>query len=183
MITKMRPSNLENAFFLEQDKLLIKKLAELKKMQESKETLRAVSGITNEHILEKLVNLNITPQSVAALTVVPLIEVAWADGHVDENEKSLILSQIEKHGIKKGSVEHDLTELWLTHKPDDHLLTAWAHLVEDICSKMNKTEKKEFQESLLRDTHAIANSSGGFLGLGKISKAEKAILKKLEHAF
>jgi len=183
MAFENRASALENAFFLEQDQLLIKKLQELKKLQESKDVLRQVSGITNDHILEKLVSLNITPQTVAALSVVPLIEVAWADGVIDEKEKATILSQIEKHGIKVGSTEYDLTSLWLSHRPEETLLLAWEHLVKDICSKMTDSEKKDFQESLMHDTLAIANASGGFLGFGKISKEEKMMLKKLEIAF
>lgn len=178
-----KSSSLEDVFFLQQDQQLINKLRELEKMQKSKETLREVSGIKNDHILEKLVNLNITPQAVAALAVVPLIEVAWADGHVDDKEKQVIISQIEKHGIKKGSTEHELTELWLSHRPDKNLLIAWTHLVQDICSKMNPTEKSDFRESLMHDTRVIANASGGFLGFGKVSKEEKLMLKKLEEAF
>jgi len=174
---------LENAFFQKQDQELIKKLQELKQREETKALLKDVSGITNDHLLEKLINLKITTQSVAALAVVPIIEVAWADGHVDLKERETILSQLNKHGIVNGSAEYDLINLWLSHKPDETLLAAWSHLVENICSKMDRSEQKEFHEALMRDTHRIANSSGGFLGFGKVSNAEMRVIAKLNASF
>ncbi|HOU92007.1 MAG TPA: hypothetical protein PLU22_13235, partial [Polyangiaceae bacterium] len=74
---------LEDAFFLAQDTVLVERLRALRKMQESKEALAAASGIASDAILSRLVELDVRPETVAALATVPLIEVAWADGEVD----------------------------------------------------------------------------------------------------
>lgn len=180
------PSNslsLENAFFLKQNQDLLKKLRELKMLQESKEALRIASGIQNDHLLERLIELKITPHSLAALTVIPLIETAWADGNVDSKEKKKILEAIEKHGIKKSTIEHDLVELWLSHRPDEKLFVAWEEMVKEICSNMNKDELEVFHSSLMDDTQAVAQASGGFLGIAKISSNEQHVLDRLHKAF
>ena len=174
---------LENAFFLQEDKKLIEKLQQMQKMQETKEALRAVSGIHNDHVLEKLVKLDIQPQTVAALAVIPLVETAWADGHVDQKERQAILSMVEGHGVKKGSIDHGLLEDWLGHKPSPKLLDAWVHYVEGLCQALTPEERNEFKETILHDVRAVAESSGGFLGLGKSSGPEKAMIQKLEKAF
>lgn len=174
---------LENAFFVEQDQILMKKLRELKVLQESKEALKIASGIKDDDLLEKLVNLKITPQSLAALMVIPLIETAWADGTISPNEKEKILDCLHNHGVKKSSMEYDLVELWLSHKPDEKLLVAWEQMVKEICASMSNEDRDKFHLTLMNDTKAVAKSAGGFLGLGKVSKEEKAMLDRLNSAF
>jgi uncharacterized membrane protein YebE (DUF533 family) len=95
---------LEDAFFLKEDKKLIEKYKQLKKMEETKQRLAEVSGIKDEAILKKLVELKIQAETVASLALVPLVEVAWADGDVDESEKEAILMAVEKSGVAKGGV-------------------------------------------------------------------------------
>jgi hypothetical protein len=174
---------LEDAFFLEQDRKLIEKRAELQKMQRNKEALAAVSGIKDETVLEQLVRLNVSPETLAALAVVPLIEVVWADGRVDEKERAVVLEHAKKQGIQPGSIEHDLLERWLHQRPGDDLLMAWQHYVEAICERMTPEQRAALKQELLRDVRAAAEISGGFLGFGAISPEEKAVLEKLEASF
>ena len=176
-------NGLEDAFFLKQDQEIIEQLQQIKKMQQNKEALSAVSGISNDHVLEKLVALEIQPQVVAALVAVPLILVAWADGDVDEEERKAILAMIEKHGIADGSVQHELLENWLEHRPEPKLFEAWSHYIAGLCNELSPDERTEFRDELLGDVQAIAESSGGFLGIGKVSKEEKQMLEKLKNAF
>ena len=175
--------SLEDAFFLEQDRKLIEKRAELKKMQRNKEALAAVSGIKNENVLDQLVRLNVSPETLAALAVVPLIEVVWADGHVDEKERTVVIEHAQKQGILPGSIEHDLLERWLNQRPGDDLLVAWQHYVEAICERVTPEQRAILKQELLRDVRAAAEVSGGFLGFGAISPEEKAVLQKLEASF
>ncbi len=175
--------SLENIFFIEQDQELMKKLRELKMLQESKEALRLASGIKDDHLLERLVQLKTTPQSLAALMVIPLIEIAWADGEIDQNEKEKILEALQKHGIKKSTLEYDLVELWLSHKPDEKLFIAWEEMVKEISQNMSKGDLAVFHSSLMDDTQTVAKASGGFLGIGKISSEERGVIDRLNKAF
>ena len=176
-------SSLEDAFFLEQDKALIERLAELRKMTESKEVLATVSGITNEAILERLVHFNVRPETLAALALVPLIEVVWADGEVDEKERATVLAHATSQGIAPGSIEHGLLERWLAHRPEASLLDAWRHYVRGLCERLSPHERDAFKQELLRDVHKAANASGGLFGLGKISSQETQVLARLESSF
>ena len=55
--------------------------------------------------------------------------------------------------------------------------------IKGLCEQMTKDQKKVFKEELVGSTKAVAQASGGFLGLNKISKEEDDVLKKLEGAF
>lgn len=175
--------SLEDAFFLEQDRLLIARKAELAKMAETKEALAAVSGIRNEDVLEALVKLNVRPETVAALSAVPLVEVVWADGEVDEKEKQIVAQFAQAHGLAQGSVARDLLERWLDHRPPAGLLEAWQHYVEVICKQLSTEDRVRFKEELLQYVREAAQASGGFLGLGKVSAEEKALIARLEASF
>lgn len=176
-------SSLEEAFFLAQDRTLIERRAELRKLAESKEVLAKVSGITNEAILECLVKLNVRPETLAALALVPLIEVVWADGAVDDKERATVLEHAATQGIARGSIEHELLVRWLAHRPEESLMTAWQHYVRGLCERISPQERDALKQELLRDVRKAAESSGGLFGVGKISSQEKLVLAKLESSF
>ncbi len=176
-------NTLEEAFFLTEDRRLVDKLRALKAMQENKQALAEVSGITNDRVLDALVAAGTTPQTLAALAVVPLIEVAWADGNVDDKERQAILSCLAKSGVSPDGIEHQLVQTWLEHRPEPKLLTAWEHYVHGLCEKMNDAERAAFRDEVLKNTQAVAEASGGFAGLWKISATERDRLDKLRAAF
>jgi hypothetical protein len=177
---------LEDAFFTSQDKQLIEDLRALRKMKETRESLARISGIKNEAVLDKLVSLNVRPETLASLCVAPLVEVAWADGEVDPKERQAVLSAAEKMGIKQGDIDYDLIKQWMTHKPGDDLVAAWVHYIQGLCEQLTNEEINGLQSEIMGHAKAIAEASGGFLGTGiggSISKSEKEMLAKLNAAF
>ena len=178
---------LEDAFFTTQDQKLIEDLRIMRKMKETKESLSAVSGIKNNAILEKLVSLDIRPETLASLSIIPLVEVAWADGNIDDREQRAILSSVEKKGLfRQGDVNYDIVKQWMTHRPTADLLTAWIHYIQGLCEALSGEEKNALRSEIMGHARAVAESSGGFLNMGignTVSKSEKETLAKLEAAF
>jgi hypothetical protein len=175
--------NLAEAFFLEQDRKLIARRAELARLAETKEALASVSGIKSQDILQHLVELNVRPETLAAMATVPLVEVVWADGEVDDEERKVVLAFAGAQGIAEGSVARDLLEGWLSQRPPESLFLAWQHYVEALCERLTPEDRQVLQQELLRNVRAAAAASGGFLGIGKISSEEKAVIAKLEKSF
>lgn len=176
--------NLEDLFFRKEDQKLIKHFRAIQKMKESQATLAKVSGIRNETILKKLVELNVRPEILVALSLVPLIEIAWADGHVDAREKKAILSAVSQLKKSLGSRDHELLERWLEQRPPGQLLEAWLYYTRGLCERLSREEVTALKDELIIQGRAIANASGGFFHLsGNISKAEADLLQKLESAF
>ena len=182
--TREYSRQLEDAFFLKQDQKLIEKRKQLKEMEETKKKLSELSGVKDSVVLQRMIELNIRPETLISLLMVPLVEVAWADGEVDDKEKRAILSAAEKKGIVKGGVEHDVLERWLAHKPDAQLLETWIHYTLSLCQQMKPEGRLAVKNDLLGRARGIAEAAGGFLGLGnKVSDAEEAVLRQLETAF
>jgi len=54
--------------------------------------LAEASGLTDIDLVDRLVGLGIRASTLAALTLVPLIEVAWADDRMEAKERDAILA-------------------------------------------------------------------------------------------
>jgi hypothetical protein len=174
---------LEDEFFRKEDQRLLGRLRELRDKSVSRETLAKASGIKNEAILDKLLELGIRPETVAALALVPLAEVAWADGSIDARERQLVLERAEKSGIAPGSSDHALLESWLERRPEPKLLTAWIQMVRGLREHMTPEQAAALRDGLIERAKAIASASGGVLGVGKVSAAEADMIQQLESAF
>jgi tellurite resistance protein len=183
-VLRDRGRGLEDEFFRREDQRLIARLNELKKAETTREALAKASGITQPAVLDTLMSLGIRAETVAALSIVPLVEVAWADGSLDAKERGAILERARQSGMVPGSSEHALLEAWLERRPDAKLLTAWTHLVRGIRDQVGPDEATRLKTSLLEHARAVASASGGVLGFGaKVSQAEAAMLARLESAF
>jgi hypothetical protein len=177
------PRSLEDEFFFRQDQQMMERKRALEQMKETKEALREASGIQDDSVLQKLVELNIRPETVASLAIVPLIEVAWANGEVGAKEKAVVLAAVGKFGWNKGSGDYVLMERWLEHKPDESLLNAWVHYTETLCARMNPDEVQKMKTEIMSHARSIAEAGGGVLGIGKVSDKEKTMLALIEKSF
>ncbi len=174
---------LTDQFFKNRDQTLLDQMRKTRRSTEIKAALAEVAGIHDDHVLQKLVELDVNPETVAAIAIVPLVEVAWADGTLDAKEREAVLAAAAAQGIASGSVEHGLLASWLVQRPEPKLLEAWQHFVRGLCRKMAEPERLGLKRDILQRARAVATSSGGFLGVGKISDSEKDILETIESTF
>ena len=183
-ILRDRGKSLEDEFFRREDQRLLTRLAELKKAEASREALAKASGITNPAVLDRLLALGVHAETVAALSLVPLVEVAWADGKLDPRERQTIVEHLPDAGITPGTAAYALVEAWLERRPERKLLDAWTQLVQAICEQFSAAEASRLQSDLLDRARKVAGASGGVMGIGsRVSSAEAAMLQQLERAF
>lgn len=148
------------------------------------ESLAEASGIKDVAMLEQLVVAGVGCEALAALTLYPLVAVAWADGRIDARERETVLGAAERSGLAPDSTSYRLLVDWLDHTPPDALLlAAWKGLVAELCAEMDEAARARFETEILGRTRAVANASGGFLALDKTSNAEQRVLDELMSAF
>jgi hypothetical protein len=114
---------------------------------------------------------------------IPLIEVAWADGRMDEKERRKLFEYAEKAGLRQKGLDPKIMTVWLKNKPDPALLTAWKQYVLTLCKELDAHERQALRDEVMADARSIAQAAGGILGLGTVSAQEEAMLKALEEAF
>jgi tellurite resistance protein len=168
---------LEEAFFAEENVRLLGEMREKKK----REALREVVQIKDEAFLDRLIELGINPETVLALTIVPLTAVAWADGILEDRERDAVMKAAEEKGISPGTVAHQLLGTWLSKRPDQELFEGWKSYVRGIWETFTDEERRRMRKTTLDWALAVAESAGGFLGLTlKVSPSERAVIKELE---
>jgi hypothetical protein len=178
-----RVRSLEDEFFRKEDERAIQRLREMREKEATREALGKAAGITNEAVLDRLIALGVRPEIASALAIVPLVEVAWADGSLDAKEREVVLERADKAGIASGSAAHDLLRGWLEQKPEAALLTAWTEMVRGLTARMGPQEAASLRSELVERAQAVARASGGFLGMGSVSAAERDMIARLQAAF
>jgi hypothetical protein len=135
-------------------------------------------------VLDELLTLGLTAETMLALSLIPLVEVAWADGSIAAAERTALLEACAELGIASGSIGYQLVEKWLATAPGPELLNGWKTYVAALCEKMDSAAKESFKSDILGRARRVAESAGGLLGLGqKVSASEKAMLDQLAGAF
>jgi hypothetical protein len=85
----------------------------------TRKALAKASGITKPAVLGRLIEIGYGRKR-SLLSVVPLVEVAWADGALDAKERRAI---VERAAIARNSAKRAWLEAWLDRRPDPKLLT------------------------------------------------------------
>lgn len=178
-----RRQALEDRFFKDQEANKISRMREQLASKKKIEELREVSGIDKENVLTALVSLNVGAADLHALSLVPLVTVAWADGTVTESERAAVLKAAHDQGVTEGSHGHELLDAWLTSKPADDLFESWQAYASSLAEMMSDNDATALHDSILGLAHDVASAAGGILGLGSVSSAEKAVLQAIADAF
>lgn len=179
-----RRAGLEEAFFARHNEELRQKMLQADAEKFRKEALTAATGIVDESVLARLMAMQIGTGTLAALTLVPMVLVAWADGAISTNERRAILAGADQSGLKPGGPAHELLEAWLHTRPAPALFQAWKDYVAALTHTLSAEERQSLEASVLAQAHKVAAATGSFLGLtSPISDSENAVLRELAHSF
>ena len=180
-----RRKAMEEALFAKENEALRKRLREVEDARRKKEALSAASGITHDAVLGKLAALDIHSETLAALSLIPLVAVAWADGTIDDKERGVVFSRAVELGMGKGDVSHELFERWLTEPPPQALVDAWKDYVQAFANTMSNADRRALKAEVLhRAQQGVAEAARGFLGVGKkVSAPEQRVLEELATVF
>jgi len=179
-----RRQSLEAELFRRQDSALIARRRTDEERRAARAALAAASRITDERLLDLLVAFGINADTLIALSLVPLVEVAWADGRVEDAEKQAILAAATAAGLEESSTGHKLLASTLSQRPQAGLRTMWRQYVTSICTTLSAEARDALEAELLQQARCVAEAAGGFMGLGsKISSTEEALLAEIAAAF
>ena len=177
-------NKMADRFFKERDKELLEKLKQEVVGKDSRDALAAASGIEDPTVLDSLIASGIAPDTIASVSLIPLVAVAWSDSKMEAKEREAILKAASEAGIATGSASHQVPEKWLDEQPDDQLLASWTEYVGAMKSELDDLALGQLKTSIISRAQTVAKSAGGYLGLGnKISASEEGVLKTLESSF
>jgi hypothetical protein len=169
----------EEEYFRKQEQELIEKLRQRGREEAARRRMAERTGVADEEVLRDLEALGYTPETVMLLHLVPLLQMAWAEGSVSDRERHLIIEAARARGIDKDSpADHQLAS-WLASRPSDELFEKTLRAIGAILQARPPEEREANQRDLLSRLTAIASASGGILGFGKVSPEEQQVLARI----
>ena len=180
---KAKAKALEDSFFAKEDERILQELRIAKALEEKKKEFREYLNVDNEEILDALVDLEVEPETLMAFSLVPLVEVAWADGEIQPKERDAIIKAAIERGVEEGSPTCDLLRNWLQKKPDPKMLVVWKGYIDALKDSLGERSRAHLKSGTMGRANAIAEAAGGFLGVASISAAERKMIEELEWSF
>ncbi len=182
-IFQVREKALEYEFFHKVDERLLQRLRQNMEFAKRRLALADATGIGDEAVLNELVELDISSETVFALSLFPLVWVAWADGRMDHRQRQAILDAAHSTGHERDTASHQLIETWLDHKPDAKLQTAWKDYVHFVCQSVSDATRQSLKEDVLGRARQVAEAVSFIYGFHRVEEVQDAILREIEKAF
>lgn len=175
-----RGRSLEEEYFRKKDRELIEKMRQAAAAEQARGELGRKTGLQDPALLDELRELGLTAETVVLLPLVPVLEVAWAEGSITPAERSLILELARSRGIAEGSAADRQLADWLDSRPDPDVFRRAGRLVAALLASGSEDARLGLTaDTLISYCERIAAASGGILGIGRISAEERALLSKI----
>ena len=82
------------------------------------------TGLSDPALLEDLEALGFTPDTISVLPLVPIVEMAWAEGGITPAERTLLVKFARERGIAEGSAADRQLSDWMARQPSTEVLRA-----------------------------------------------------------
>lgn len=173
----------EEDYFRKKEKELLEKLRKKTAAEAHRKGLAEAIGLENQQILDVLEEMGFDRSTVILLFLFPVLQVAWSDGEVSEEERALILQAARTHGVEEGSPAYEKLIGLLRTQPASVLFDRALRVIQDLL-RFQKGESRQVTSTRLVDVcEKVAAASGGFLGIGpKVSGKEKEALRRVASA-
>ena len=172
-----RGKALENIFFQSIDQQLLERLRGELSKQETKRDLRSACGIQNDSVLAELVELGVSGETILAVSLVPLVAVAWADDNVSGEERNRILDAAAAQHVDDAT--RQLLNHWLNSNPGPAMFEAWKHFVRELRGVLTPAHGTLFDREIVERAEAVAKASGGYWSYGAISPSEQRVIEEV----
>ena len=169
---------LEEEYFRRRDRELIERLRAAAAADEAWRQMGTLTGLQDADVKE-LASLGFAPDTVLLLPLVPLMQVAWADSSVSPEEQKLIVEIARARGIAEGSAADAQLSRWLSAPPSPTVFAGASRLIGAMLDVSGRVGQGLTADDLVAQCEEVANASGGFLGIKKISAEERALLTKI----
>src|SRR5690606_28556710 len=101
------------------------------------------------------------PETFAAMSLVPLVRVAWADRQVQQREREAILQAAAASGVEENSPAREMLDDWLETPPGEELMEAWKGYVRALVQNASAEDRQALKDSIVERARHVAEAAGG----------------------
>ena len=182
-ILQSREHGIEAQWARERDEELIQKLRERAKIEEISRVLARKLRADDPALRRRILHLGVTHDTGPALFLLPLVQVAWADGKVTDEERETIMGLAAFRGVRPGSPVYAQVLEWFRTPPAQEFFDAALEVIRLGISVLPDEEREDriaaYALSYRRVAEASAGRLGAFFGLaGPVSPEAEAIIDR-----
>jgi hypothetical protein len=174
-----RPHAMEDDYFYKKDRELIEKMRRAAADEKARSEMAAQIRINDPGLIKDLGELGFTPETVKVLPLMPIVQLAWAEGGVSADERKLVVSLARNRGINEGSPADQLLADWMTRAPAPEVFSNAMRLIRAMLDAAPAGGDAITADDIMRYCELIAAASGGIFGIGKVSSEERATLAQI----
>ncbi len=184
MTDKPRRSEEEEEYFQREDaekKAKLRRERQLQALRDEERTSIADQLNTTEEIADEAMALGFDSETARVLPLVPLIQVAWADGKVTRAQAQKVQAKAQKFGVNPDTPAYEFLNLLLDEKPTGVFFDRVNQVIRSI---VDDNIEGDIRSNVLGWSKAVAEASGGFFRLtNPISKNERKVLDEFAELF
>lgn len=159
----------------------LRRKQQLQAIQQQERESIAKTLATSQEIADEAMDLGFDAETARVLPLIPLIQVAWADGKVTLAQSEKVLSKAEAYGVAPDTPAHDFLSLLLDKEPSTVFFKRANKVIKAI---VDDNPGGDITTNVLPWSQAVAEASGGFFGLtNPISKKERSALSQIASIF
>jgi hypothetical protein len=167
----------EEDYFLKKDRELIQKIQEREKAERELRELGERVGITDPEISRELADLGFTTETVKLLPLIPVLEMAWAEGGVTDAERKMVVEVARTRGIEAESAADRQLSEWLGRRPAEAVFRRAGRLINALFASGGRVSLTP--DDIINYCEAIAEASGGIFGIRRVSAEERTTLGRI----
>jgi hypothetical protein len=136
-----------------------------------------------QNVIDEWQRLGFTKEKLPLLFLLPLVQVAWAEGFLQASEQRVILQIAAERAVTPGHPAYEDLLRWFDERPSDEVFAATMSLIGKVMEMLPTAERVDFKEKLLADCLKVANASpdiGLFGGHNRLRREELNQLRELE---
>jgi len=180
-----REKAMEADYFRKEEAKLLEKLRQRANLDEIAAALRDKLQVDNPELLATVRDLGVTADNATAFLLLPLVQVAWAEGKVRKDEHEAVMKLAHERGVEEGSAAEQHLRDWLANRPADALFDASLEVLKAAFSVLPVRERQERVERLVDACRTVAEASGTEIahqiGLGTgVSRSERTLLDAIK---
>jgi hypothetical protein len=168
---------LEDEYFRRVDRERLDRARQTSALDEERHELAAVTRLDPRDV-EALQARGFTPETISLLPLVPLIQVAWAEGAITDDERAMIVQLARARAIAEGSAADQQLAAWLSERPQG-IFADSSRMVGAMLERSASVVDGLTVETLLEYCERVAAVSGGFLGLRRVDVREQELLTSI----
>jgi hypothetical protein len=172
-----RERALENEYFRRRDQELITELRRQGSLERDRRALGEELAIVDPNLLSRLQGIGFSADNLELLHLVPMVEVAWAEGDVTAREREMILALAERRGIDRDSPVYQQLVGWLENEPTSDFYETALDAIRATLDGEDETAREADLKDLVEWSIRIAEATGGILGMAKVCREERECLQ------